>query len=527
MNGWWIYVRIGSTTGSGWRYVDYTYIAAIPVSAALISPANGATLPGSTVTFHWSAGVGVSQYRFSVSKIAPGGTDLDNIDTGSQTTSTLTNLPLDGSTIYVRLSSLLGSNWQYVDYSFTAAGRSLAVAMISPPNGAALPGSTAVFQWSAGVGVSQYWLYVSALAPGGQEIYSGSQGSNTSKTFAGLPTNGSTIYVRLWSEIDSVWQFSDYSYQSAAALTRIATPTDSTSLAAYLAATPFSSFDFFNFPDWDYVTPPTSTQLSDGVLSLTFSPPMVRFTVTPNGWNWGVAPTSARANANALLPILDAYNPLFNPRAAWDSQTNWFALSNLTITFSRPVWTFGFEAEPDEIGTITATFYTASSESLTIEMDALSSLQSQSRIFAATGAPIVKVAIALTNPVDYPDFAIGGFRYALTGAVAPDLSQASGLSQAATPAPAVMISPANGATLPGSTATLHWSTGVGVSEYWLYLSKVEPGGKEIYSSALWSNTSMTVTTLPIDGSTLYVRLWSQIGTAWQYADYSYKTATIH
>jgi hypothetical protein len=38
---------------------------------------------------------------------------------------------------------------------------------------------------------------------------------------------------------------------------------------------------------------------------------------------------------------------------------------------------------------------------------------------------------------------------------------------------------------------------------------------------------MTFTTLPTDGSTLYVRLWSQIGGAWQYADYSYKTATIH
>jgi hypothetical protein len=138
----------------------------------------------------------------------------------------------------------------------------------------------------------------------------------------------------------------------------------------------------------------------------------------------------------------------------------------------------------------------------------------------------VKVVIALTN-ADYPDFTIGAFRYALTGSVAPDLSQASGLSQAAAPAPAVMISPANGATLPGSTATLQWSTGVGVSEYWLYLSKVSTGGKEIYSSALGSKTSMTFTTLPTDGSTLYVRLWSQIGGAWQYADYSYKTATIH
>jgi hypothetical protein len=149
----------------------------------------------------------------------------------------------------------------------------------------------------------------------------------------------------------------------------------------------------------------------------------------------------------------------------------------------------------------------------------------QSRVFAATGAPIVKVVIALTN-ADGPDFAVGAFRYALSSAVSPDLSQVSDLSKTATPSPAVMISPAAGATLPGSTVTFRWSGGVGVSEYWLYLSKIAPGGKEIYSSALGSNTSMTFTTLPTDGSTLYVRLWSQIGVVWQYADYSYKTAGI-
>jgi hypothetical protein len=90
-----------------------------------------------------------------------------------------------------------------------------------------------------------------------------------------------------------------------------------------------------------------------------------------------------------------------------------------------------------------------------------------------------------------------------------------------------MISPANGASLPGSTVTFQWSAGMGVSAYWLYLSKVAPGGKEIYSSAQGSNTSMTFTTLPTDGSTLYVRLWSQIGVAWQYADYSYKAGAVH
>ena len=524
LNGQIVFVRIGSLTRSGWLYVDYVYTAAIPISAALISPANGSVLPGSTVTFQWSAGAGISQYWLYVSKVAPGGGDLDSINAGSQTALTLTNLPLNGSTIYVRLSSLMGSNWRYADYSFTAAG-SWVAAIISPINGSTLPGSTATFQWSAGIGVTQYWLYVSYIAPGGQEIYSGSQGSNISKTLTSLPTDGRTIYIRLWSEIGATWQFLDYSYQCAAALTQIAPPTNSASLASYLAATPFYGFDFSTFPNWDSFTPPTSTQLTDGVLSLIFNVPTLRFTITVGGWEWGVAPNSERADANSALPVLDPYNSLYNPVGyAWDPTTNWFGLPNLTITFSRPVWTFGFEAQPDDIGTITATFYTASSGSLTITMNGMS--YPQSRIFAATGAPIVKVVIALTN-ADYPDFTIGAFRYALTGAVGPDLSQESGLSQAATPSPAVMISPANGATLPGSTATLQWSTGVGVSEYWLYLSKVSPGGKEIYSSALGSKTSMTFTTLPTDGSTLYVRLWSQIGGAWQYADYSYKTATIH
>jgi hypothetical protein len=285
-----------------------------------------------------------------------------------------------------------------------------------------------------------------------------------------------------------------------------------------LAATPFYSFDFSSFPDWDYSTPPTSTQLSDGVLSLAFNHRMLRFTAPDGGWDWGVAPNSQRVDANAALPVLDPYNPLCNPQVAWNALTNWFGLPNLTITLSRPVWTFGFEAAPDYLGTITATFYTASSGSLTIVMDGMS--YPQSRIFAATGALITKVSIALTNAGDYPDFGMGAFRYALSAAGAPDLSRTQ------TPLPAAIISPVNGATLADSTVTFHWSAGMGVSEYWLYLSKAAPGGKDIYSGTLGSTTSKTFANLPTDGSTLYARLWSKIGAAWQYADYSYKAARI-
>ena len=513
-----IYVRIGSKTSSGWLYVDYTYIAPFPLPGALISPTNGSTLPGSTVTFQWSAAIGGSQYWLYVSKVAPGSGDLDSINAGSQTALTLTNLPVDGSTIYVRLSSLLNGAWQYADYSFTAAGLP-EVAMVSPVNGSTLPGATVTFQWSGAVGATQYWLYVSSLAPGGQEIYSGSQGTNTSKTLTNIPTNGSKLYIRLWCETGASWQFSDYSYTTAAALVQLAAVANSASLTSYLAATPFSAFDFSAFPEYYFATPPTLSQLTDGTLTLAFSSTMAMF-LAPDFCGWGVAPNSERTNDSVVLPVLDAYNPSFNSAAAWDPETNWFGLSNLTITLSRPVWTFGFEADPDDAGTITATFYTASSGSITVAMN-LS--YSNSRIFAATGAPITKVTISLTNGGDYPDFTVGAFRYAQSEPTAPGASQAS---TAMPPSPAVMTSPANGATLPGSTVTFQWSAGAGVSEYWLYLSNVAPGGKEIYSGVQGSKTSATFTNLPSDGSMLYVRLWSQIGAAWQYHDYTYKTAII-
>jgi hypothetical protein len=251
---------------------------------------------------------------------------------------------------------------------------------------------------------------------------------------------------------------------------------------------------------------------------------MMRFTAIEGNTDWGVAPNSERPDADAALPVLGPYNPFFNPKAPWNVSSNWFGLPNLTMVLSRPVWTFGFEAMPDDVGTITATFYTASSASLTIAMPAMD--YPQSRIFAATGAPIVKVAITLTS-ADYPDFMIGAFRYALSGTIAPSLTQAETLSQPPVPSPAAIISPANGATLPGSTVAFQWSAGVGISEYWLYVSEVAPGGKEIYSGNLGSDTSKAFTGLATDGGALYVRLWSQIGAVWQYADTSYKVPVKH
>ena len=86
--------------------------------------------------------------------------------------------------------------------------------MTSPTPGSTLSSSTQTFSWSKGSAVSAYWLEA-GTTPAGTQIYSGSPVTNCSATVSGLPTNGSTVYIRLWSLKRSGWQYNDYTYTSA------------------------------------------------------------------------------------------------------------------------------------------------------------------------------------------------------------------------------------------------------------------------------------------------------------------------
>jgi hypothetical protein len=84
--------------------------------------------------------------------------------------------------------------------------------MTSPPAGSTLPGASATFIWNTGTGATQYWLFVGTTGIGSTNILAENQGTNTSKTVTGLPTNGSTVYVRLWTLMSVGWEYNDYTY---------------------------------------------------------------------------------------------------------------------------------------------------------------------------------------------------------------------------------------------------------------------------------------------------------------------------
>src|SRR2546422_10904825 len=87
--------------------------------------------------------------------------------------------------------------------------------MTSPTPGSTLAGATVSFGWSAGTGATGYWLEVGTTGVGSTNLYSQSQGLNLSGTVNGLPTNGSTVYVRLWTRLSGTWQLNDYTYRAA------------------------------------------------------------------------------------------------------------------------------------------------------------------------------------------------------------------------------------------------------------------------------------------------------------------------
>jgi uncharacterized repeat protein (TIGR01451 family) len=215
-----VYVRLWTLSGGTWVYNDYSYRAAgssgTSSKAVLQTPAPGSTLAGSTVTFGWSAGTGVSSYWLEVGTSA----GAHNLYAGATTTArqaTVSGLPTNGSTVYVRLWSLISGTWVYNDYSYKAAGSSgtsSKAVLQTPVPGSTLAGSTVTFAWTAGTGVTSYWLEVGTSA-GAHNLYTGSNTTARQATVSSLPTNGSTVYVRLWSLISGAWVYNDYTYKAA------------------------------------------------------------------------------------------------------------------------------------------------------------------------------------------------------------------------------------------------------------------------------------------------------------------------
>jgi len=124
-----IHARLFYRMNGSWLHEDFSYTAAppppihTPTGPGMVSPTPGSQLQSSRVTFRWSANdASVDAFALWVGT-SSGGYDVFNSGTswvGPITTVTLSGLPVNGRTVYVRLWWQIGGSWQHQDYTYTA-----------------------------------------------------------------------------------------------------------------------------------------------------------------------------------------------------------------------------------------------------------------------------------------------------------------------------------------------------------------------------------------------------------------------
>ena len=497
-----------STSTDNTVFYDTLQAESIP---AMSSPIVGSTLAGDTETFIWRANTtNVTEWWLYVGTSVGASNLHDSGSLGTATSHTVIGLPTDGSTLHVRLYYRVAGGWQSRDDIYTAAteGSSSPPTITSPVPGETLAGDTETFVWAAnGTGVTGWWLYVGTSAGANNLHDSGGLGTATSHTVIGLPTDGSTLHVRLWYQAGGVWLFRDDTYTAAtggtSSLPTLTSPTPGTTLAGDTETFVWAANGTGVTGWWLYVgTSVGASNLHDsGSLGTATSHTVtglptdgstlhVRLWYQAGGvWLFRDDTYTAATEGSSSLPTLTSPTP--GTTLAGDTETFVWAANGTGVT---GWWLYvgtsvGANNLHDSGGLGTATSHTViglPTDGSTLHV----------RLWYQAGG------VWLFRDDTYT---------AATG----------GTSSLPT-----LTSPTPGTTLAGDTETFVWAAnGTGVTGWWLYVG-TSVGANNLHDSGgLGTATSHTVIGLPTDGSTLHVRLWYQAGGVWLFRDDTYTAGT--
>jgi sugar lactone lactonase YvrE len=208
-----IYARVYTKFNGTLVYNDYTFSTV--TQAVLTSPAPGATLVGPSVTFTWSAGSssGNQGYWLYLGTTGVGSKDLYDSGKQAATSATFKSLPNKGETIYARVYTMFNGVLVYNDYTYSTVTQAV---MTSPTPGSTLAGASQTFTWTAatGPGIQGYWLFLGTTGVGSKDLYDSGKQTAVSATFKSLPTNGATVYARVYTSYNGILVYNDYTYKA-------------------------------------------------------------------------------------------------------------------------------------------------------------------------------------------------------------------------------------------------------------------------------------------------------------------------
>jgi len=466
-----------------------------PETAATLTAPIASTVLGPSVTFTWGAEAGVNGYFLHIGTTGAGSENLLNsTEYSAGTTSvTINNLPTAGGTIYVRLFTDYAGTHVYHDYSFTAAKEAT---ITSPTPTTTLPGPAVTFSWSAATGsVTGYYLQVGTTGAGSDNLYNSPELSTatTSKALSNIPTTGGSVFVRLSSSYGGTMVYQDYAYYAPAEAT-MSSPTQNSTFAGpsvtfkwaegtgtingyflHVGTTGVGSMNLLNSAEYSNTT--SSVTLSS--LPTTGGQIYVRLFTDYSGTHvyqdyLYTASTQAMISSPAQMTTLPGPTATFSWTPANGGETGYFLHIGSTGVGSDNI--------------LNSSEYNVDTSSVTITD------------LPTGGGPIyVRLYTDYSGTHLYED-------YVYTAA-----SQAT------------LVSPAQGSTLTGSSATFTWSAATGsINGYFLHIGSTGVGSDNLLNSTEYSSTttSATVTGLPTTGGTLYVRVFTDYNGVHVYKDYT-------
>ena len=459
--------------------------------AEMTSPSAGSTLGGSSVTFTWSAASGAIAYWLDVGS-AQGQGNIFGQNVALATSQVVNAIPTDGSTVYVKLWTLLAGIWQSNDYTYKAGGVNTKAVITSPASGSTLSGASVTFTWSAASGAVAYWLDVGS-AQGQGNIFGQNVALATSQTVNGIPTNGSTVYVKLWTLLGGTWQSSDTTYQAgsanAKAVMLIPAPTTVLGGAGVTFTWSAGSGAVAYWLDVGSVQGQgnifgqnvslATSQTVNGIPVDGSTVYLKLWTLLGGTWQFNDY-TYKAAGGNSKAAII---SPVPGSASAGSSITfTWSAVSGAVVYWLS-------------VGTV------AGARNLYDHSEGLATSQTVTGLPTDGSTIYVRLWTGHTSGYQYNDYTF----------------KASGGTKA------VITAPAPSSVLSGTSATFTWSAAGGATSYWLDVGTVA-GGFNLYTQGEGLLTSQTVTGLPTGGSIIYVRLWSAVNGVWQFSDSTYKAA---
>ena len=213
-NGETIYARVYAIYNGTLVFNDYTYTAWMQ-PPVVTSPTPGSTLVGPSVTFTWTAitNPGNQGYWLFLGTTGAGSKDLYDSNQQTATSATFKSLPNKGETIYARVFMKYNGTLIFNDYTYSTVAQAV---LTSPTPGSTLTGSSQTFTWTeaTGPGKEGYWLFLGTTGVGSKDLYDSGQQTATSATFKSLPTNGVTIYARVYTSYNGTLVNNDYTYKA-------------------------------------------------------------------------------------------------------------------------------------------------------------------------------------------------------------------------------------------------------------------------------------------------------------------------